>query len=129
MCWDQIVIRGIPLENPAQMGLAEHDDGVEGFATNRSDQPLDVTVLQSYRMHEVDETRVWIRITHPFHPLRNQAFRFVVRKQLWGEERVTFLGPEGEACSVPANWTGRSDERRRCNVKRISSLVSPIIRP
>ena len=28
-----------------------------------------------------------------------------MRKQLWGEERVTFLGPEGEACSVPANWT------------------------
>ena len=54
---------------------------------------------------EADEKRTWIRITHPFHPLRGQRFRFVVRKRLWGEERVTFLGPQGEAHSVPVNWT------------------------
>jgi Family of unknown function (DUF5372) len=29
----------------------------------------------------------------------------VVRKRAWGEERVTFLGPQGEAHSVPVNWT------------------------
>jgi hypothetical protein len=33
----------------------------------------------------------WVRITHPFHPLRGHQFRFVVRNRLWGEERVLFL--------------------------------------
>jgi Family of unknown function (DUF5372) len=28
-----------------------------------------------------------------------------VRKRLWGEERITFLSPQGEARSVPVNWT------------------------
>lgn len=42
---------------------------------------------------------------HPFHPLRGQAFRFVVAKQLWGEERVTFEHPDGGLCSVPRAWT------------------------
>ena len=28
-----------------------------------------------------------------------------MRKRLWGEERVTFVGPQGEAHSVPVNWT------------------------
>jgi len=46
-----------------------------------------------------------IKITHPFHPLRGQAFRFVVAKPLWGEDRITFEHPAGGLCSVPANWT------------------------
>jgi Family of unknown function (DUF5372) len=46
-----------------------------------------------------------IRITHPFHPLRGQAFRFVVAKQLWGEERVTIEHPAGTLWSVPVGWT------------------------
>ncbi|MEW6439653.1 MAG: DUF5372 family protein, partial [bacterium] len=25
-------------------------------------------------------------MTHPFHPLQGQSFRFVVQKQLWGED-------------------------------------------
>jgi hypothetical protein len=54
---------------------------------------------------EPDEKRRWVRITHPFHPLRGQKFRFVVRRRLWGEERVTFLSPGGNARSVPVNWT------------------------
>ena len=28
-----------------------------------------------------------------------------MRKRLWGEERITFLSPQGEARSVPVNWT------------------------
>ena len=46
-----------------------------------------------------------MRITHPFHPLRGQKFRFVVRRRLWGEERVVFVSPTGNARSVPVNWT------------------------
>ena len=54
---------------------------------------------------KADEKRRWVRITHPFHPLRGEKFRFVVRRRLWGEERVTFLSPGGDARSVPVNWT------------------------
>jgi len=46
-----------------------------------------------------------IRITHPFHPLRGQTFRFVVAKPLWGEDRVTFERPDGSFHSVPVGWT------------------------
>ena len=46
-----------------------------------------------------------IRITHPFHPLRGQTFRFVVAKSLWGEDRVTFEHPDGGLRSVLVNWT------------------------
>jgi len=44
-------------------------------------------------------------VTHPFHPLHGQAFRFVVAKMLWGEERVTFEHPDGSLRSVPIGWT------------------------
>lgn len=46
-----------------------------------------------------------IRITHPFHPLRDQSFRFVVSKQIWGEDRVSFQHPDGSLRSVPVGWT------------------------
>lgn len=46
-----------------------------------------------------------VRITHPFHPLCGQSFRFIVSKQLWGELRVTLELPEGSVFSVPVSWT------------------------
>ena len=46
-----------------------------------------------------------IRITHPFHPLCGQAFTFVVSKELYGQERVTFELPDGACRSVPTGWT------------------------
>ncbi len=59
----------------------------------------------------------------------------MVRKQLWGEERVTFIGPDGNPCSVPVNWTdaalpdaywsvGRS--RSRFRVEDLLKLVELI---
>ncbi len=45
-----------------------------------------------------------MRITHPFHPLRGQAFPFVVSKQLWGEPRVT-VEMDGGFRSLPLSWT------------------------
>ena len=47
----------------------------------------------------------YVQIIHPFHPLRGQRFRLVVRKQLWGEERVTVEMPGGIFRSVPVAWT------------------------
>ena len=46
-----------------------------------------------------------IRITHPFHPLLGQSLRFVVSKQLWGEDRIVVEKSDGSVCSVPVGWT------------------------
>lgn len=46
-----------------------------------------------------------VRIIHPFHPLCGQSFRFVVSKQLWGEDRVTIQLADGSPLSVPVSWT------------------------
>jgi hypothetical protein len=42
---DFVVIRRVSLEDVAQVRLAKHDQVVEGFATDRSDEPLNVAVL------------------------------------------------------------------------------------
>ena len=45
------------------------------------------------------------RVTHPFHPLHGQAFRLVVRRWNWGEDRVYYEGPDRPLKSLPAAWT------------------------
>ena len=42
---DIIVVRSVSLQNPAQVGFAEHDKVIERFATYRSNEPLDMAVL------------------------------------------------------------------------------------
>jgi hypothetical protein len=37
--------------------------------------------------------------------LRDQRFRLVVAKMLWGEERVTLEHPDGSLHSIPVGWT------------------------
>ena len=44
-------------------------------------------------------------MTHPFHPLRGQAFELVDRRRTWGEDRVYFLDERGELRRLPASWT------------------------
>jgi hypothetical protein len=43
---DSVVIRSVSPEDTAQVGFTEHDEMVERFATYRSDEALDVAVLQ-----------------------------------------------------------------------------------
>ena len=38
-------------------------------------------------------------------PRDRERCRFVASKRTWGEERVTFVNRQGEARSVPVNWT------------------------
>ena len=40
-----VVIAGIGRKDPAQMGLAEDDDVIEAFPTDRADQSLRMSVL------------------------------------------------------------------------------------
>jgi len=65
--------------------------------------------MQKMSKQEIDrrvkEAAERVRITHPFHPLRGLTFRFVVAKQLWGEDRITFEHPDGSLHSVPVGWT------------------------
>jgi hypothetical protein len=44
-----IVIVGVGLKDPAQMGLAEDDDVIEAFAADRADQPLACPLCQGDR--------------------------------------------------------------------------------
>jgi hypothetical protein len=44
-------------------------------------------------------------VTHPFHPLCEQEFEFVARRNSWGEDRVCFHDERGELKSLPAAWT------------------------
>jgi hypothetical protein len=49
-----------------------------------------------------------VRITHPFHPLRDRDLRFVESRIAWGEARVFFEDPEGRLRRVPLGWTSLS---------------------
>jgi hypothetical protein len=45
MCPKLVVIAGVGRKNPAQMSVAEDDDVIEAFPTDRADQPLRIRVL------------------------------------------------------------------------------------
>ena len=42
---DLVIIRSVSLQDTAQVHLAEYDEVVERFATDRSDEPRDVAIL------------------------------------------------------------------------------------
>src|SRR5208282_3285664 len=42
---DLVVIGSIVLQNPTQLRFVEHDQVIEAFAPNRSDEPFDVAIL------------------------------------------------------------------------------------
>ncbi len=42
---DLVLIRGVIFQDGAQVRFAEHDHMVEGFATSRSNEPLDIVIL------------------------------------------------------------------------------------
>jgi len=46
-----------------------------------------------------------IRITHPFHPLRNREYTLIVHKLNWGEDRVSFKDEKGDYHCIPSAWT------------------------
>ena len=46
-----------------------------------------------------------VRITHPFHPLRGQAFEVISRSPHWGEDRVTYRGADGTLPTIAAAMT------------------------
>jgi uncharacterized protein DUF5372 len=46
-----------------------------------------------------------VRVTHPFHPLTGREFDLVVRQHTWAEDRVFFVGDDGQLRSVPAGWS------------------------
>jgi len=40
-----VAIGGVGRKNPAQVGLAKHDDVIEALPTDRADQPLRMSIL------------------------------------------------------------------------------------
>ena len=57
-----------------------------------------------------DDTRVF-RITHAFHPHRDQRYEIVSVKVAWGEARVFYYGADGRLTSIPLAWTDLHAER------------------
>ena len=100
-----VVVAAVAAEEPAEMGLVPDEEMIQALPADGADHPLHERVLPGSRLQSVPVARSLIRITHPFHPLRGQTFRFVVAKQLWGEDRVTFERPDGSFHSVPVGWT------------------------
>jgi hypothetical protein len=48
---------------------------------------------------------VKFQITHPFHPLSGKTFEAIRCRNIWGEDRVTYLDASGEAKRIPLAWT------------------------
>jgi hypothetical protein len=46
-----------------------------------------------------------VRVTHPFHPLKDKKIAAVYRRINWGEDRVMYLGADKRPRSIPASWT------------------------
>lgn len=44
-------------------------------------------------------------MTHPYHPLFEQQFELIARRQNWGEDRVWFEDREERVQSLPTSWT------------------------
>jgi hypothetical protein len=44
-------------------------------------------------------------ITHPFHPLRGQAFEVLAVRNNWGGDRVSYLDAKGRLRTLPIEWT------------------------
>jgi hypothetical protein len=47
---------------------------------------------------------MFIRVTHPFHPLRGRKFELVDRRQTWGEDRVYYQDGD-QLKRMPSSWT------------------------
>ena len=52
----------------------------------------------------MDAARVFT-VTHPFHPLADRQLEALIVRHNWGENRVSYLGPDGRMRSLPVEWT------------------------
>jgi hypothetical protein len=51
----------------------------------------------------------WARITHPFHPLRGQAFRILKTRKVATQDTLILQGTNAGTFAVPSDWTDRAD--------------------
>jgi len=49
------------------------------------------------------------RVTHPFHPFRDDEFEVASRYRFQGLERIFFHDPHGRPRSLPAAWTSLAE--------------------
>ncbi len=71
-----------------------------------------------------------MRVTHPFHPLKDKKIAAVYRRINWGEDRVMYLGrPDKRPRSIPASWTDivPEDEFRRISRGRAAFGASDLL--
>jgi hypothetical protein len=46
-----------------------------------------------------------VRITHPFHPLKDRQFELIEHRRIFGESYVYFNDDGGQLREIPAIWT------------------------
>jgi len=50
------------------------------------------------------------RVTHPFHPRRDESFSLIGYRRSWGQESVDGLDAEGKPFTAPLAWTDAAEE-------------------
>jgi hypothetical protein len=58
-------------------------------------------------MHNADSG--WAKITHPFHPLREQRFRILKTRKVAGQDTLILQGTNRGTFAVPREWTDQAD--------------------
>jgi hypothetical protein len=51
----------------------------------------------------------WARITHPFHPLREQRFRVLKTRKVAGQDTLILQGTQSGTFAVAREWTDLAD--------------------
>ncbi|MBE3120253.1 MAG: hypothetical protein IMZ50_16055 [Candidatus Atribacteria bacterium] len=51
----------------------------------------------------------WTKITHPFHPLREQRFRILKTRKVAGQDTLILQGTNSGTFAVPREWTDQAD--------------------
>ncbi len=69
-------------------------------------------------------TGLTVRITHPFHPLKDQTFEVISRSLHWGEDRVIYRAADGTLPTIAAAMTDmeRPDTFRRVAAGRAALI-------
>ncbi|ABE63562.1 hypothetical protein Nham_2788 [Nitrobacter hamburgensis X14] len=74
-------------------------------------------------------TGLTVRITHPFHPLKDQTFEVISRSLHWGEDRVIYRAADGTLPTIAAAMTDmeRPDTFRRVAAGRAAFRTADLL--
>jgi len=62
-------------------------------------------------------------ITHPYHPLRGQAFAILKLRKVGGIQILSLCGSSGESLAVPLQWTDRGEPSPWSSLKKVPPFL------